>query len=808
MLRNVNKYNVIVKSLLVAVAALIFLGGFAVVVHAASVFSVPQGGTGVNALKANLIPFGAGISPLATSSDLQFDPSTGKMNVKYASSTAITADSFCIGALCTTSFNTGTVSQINTTYPVTGGPITTAGTIALAFGTTTANTWSLLQTFTNSSTTFASFGYASSTLYFGANLATCTGTNALTWTGGIFGCQAQPQGTVTSVTGTWPVISSGGATPAISFGGLSTSSPAVISNIPYFSGVNTFANVATTSLGISAPITFSGTLGAQIGGGAGSFGCTSASLTVTGCLTAANFQTFNNKVGTSSSATAGQVAYFTTTNGTPALISGVATNTLTASGVVQVTNSPVIIGASSAAITVVGGANGQVLGWSGGAPTWVGTTTAGTGLTFNTGSPGNLSVNTSQNISTLSNLTNNGFVQTTGNTGALSVQQFPITIAEGGTATTTGGVIGGVEFWNGAILTNNAGFTYDGNGNAGIGSTTPWANFSIASSTYSYKNPLFAVSTSTDLTGILANIFATSSTLSRVQQSVSDFDSGVRFVIGAINQYGFPGFLDQLFVNGRINTGDWHTAFCEILQIGSTGSNFQSVCGPWGFSRDATGSIANNWNDIRGLSTITICTVVNCDTAAAAANVGAGLFLTAGVNTFAPIRPASSTPVMEFTGRISTPTTASSTRFTMGFANVDPGGTTFEIEPTAGCYFVASTSAASATTGLANWQAECRTAGSAANTTTVDTGFSSTTSTVNNAGSFYRFRIEMDNDKAQFYMQSSTSPFKKVATISTNYPGTAPLRAELMVSQTAAGFGKAFDITGARLWWLEDALRY
>lgn len=44
----------------------------------------------------------------------------------------------------------GTVLQINTTYPVLGGPITTTGTVSLAFGTTTSNTWAGTQTFTNS----------------------------------------------------------------------------------------------------------------------------------------------------------------------------------------------------------------------------------------------------------------------------------------------------------------------------------------------------------------------------------------------------------------------------------------------------------------------------------------------------------------------------------------------------------------------------------------------------------------------------------------------------------------------------------
>lgn len=52
-------------------------------------------------------------------------------------------------------------------------------------------------------------------------------------------------------------------------------------------------------------------------------------------------------------------------------------------------------------------------------PQYAGTTyTAGTGLTLTTGT---FSVNTSQNIATLSNLTTNGFVKTSGGTGTLSV---------------------------------------------------------------------------------------------------------------------------------------------------------------------------------------------------------------------------------------------------------------------------------------------------------------------------------------------------------------------------------------------------
>jgi hypothetical protein len=53
------------------------------------------------------------------------------------------------------------------------------------------------------------------------------------------------------LTFTWPLIRS---TNTITYGGLSTSTAAVVGNIPYFSGVNTFANVATGTLSCSSPL--------------------------------------------------------------------------------------------------------------------------------------------------------------------------------------------------------------------------------------------------------------------------------------------------------------------------------------------------------------------------------------------------------------------------------------------------------------------------------------------------------------------------------------------------------------------------
>ncbi len=98
--------------------------------------------------------------------------------------------------------------------------------------------------------------------------ASSTAANGINLIAGCFAiagvCVGGGTGTVTAVTGTWPIISSGGTAPAISFGGLSTSTAAVVGNIPYFSGANTFANVATSSPLATYPLQLSGA-GAFVG---------------------------------------------------------------------------------------------------------------------------------------------------------------------------------------------------------------------------------------------------------------------------------------------------------------------------------------------------------------------------------------------------------------------------------------------------------------------------------------------------------------------------------------------------------------
>lgn len=112
--------------------------------------------------------------------------------------------------------------------------------------------------------------------------------------------------------------------------------------------------------------------------------------------------------------------------------------------------------------------------------------TAGTGLTLTTNA---FNVNTTQNITTLSNLTVAGFVQTTSGgvlssaaltsgqvTTALGFTPFggtnPLPIANGGTATTTQ-VTNGLNFFNGTTITSSSTLVALSNGNVGIGTTSP-----------------------------------------------------------------------------------------------------------------------------------------------------------------------------------------------------------------------------------------------------------------------------------------------------------------------------------------------
>ncbi len=70
---------------------------------------------------------------------------------------------------------------------------------------------------------------------------------------------------------------------------------------------------ATSTPTVTAPITYSGTLGQFIGGVSGAFDCTSATLSVKGCLTSADYAIFNNKISSTSLSATFPLAYNSST---------------------------------------------------------------------------------------------------------------------------------------------------------------------------------------------------------------------------------------------------------------------------------------------------------------------------------------------------------------------------------------------------------------------------------------------------------------------------------------------------------------
>ena len=202
------------------------------IAYAVTLLSVPQGGTGAGSF-SNYPIVGNGLNPLTASSTLWV------VGINATSTTATSTFAFGVKA-----------AQFDATT-----------------GTSTAKGWDL------SAGCFAING-------------TCLG--------------AGGSGTVTSIATTWPIT--GGTittTGTLSFNGLSTSTAAVIGNIPYFSGVNSFANVATSTIGAGTGLTFSGTAGYQVGGTNGTYSVnTSQNIATLSNLTGNGFVKTSGGAGT------------------------------------------------------------------------------------------------------------------------------------------------------------------------------------------------------------------------------------------------------------------------------------------------------------------------------------------------------------------------------------------------------------------------------------------------------------------------------------------------------------------------------
>jgi hypothetical protein len=257
-------------------------------------------------------------------------------------------------------------------------------------------------------------------------------------------------------------------TNAISFGGLSTTTNLTTGAIPYVTGVNTFGQVATTTLTASSPLSLSNPIVV--------IGASPSALTLS-------------------------------TAGTWSGLAGTAT-ALAANGANCVGQFPLGVDASGAVETCTSAVLSLTQNGGG---------TAQTGaITFGT------TTNTTNGVTSKLNIINSGGTFTFG-----SDQSGTLTVAGGGTGATslTGllqgngtsaftavtGTAGQFPYYNGTntLLATSTLFLSAAD-NVGIGTTTPWAKFSIDTSNLAANLPEFAIGSSarTDLLVNQAGKFA------------------------------------------------------------------------------------------------------------------------------------------------------------------------------------------------------------------------------------------------------------------------------------------------------------
>lgn len=307
------------------------------------------GAAGAPIYPANRIPFGDGATAGGvTSVNLQFQPTNHfSVNITdgatYSSQVGATASQATLVFVDTTNNRTASTNLISTKALLQWADVTNSKSSDVLLNTSGAklsflNTATVIETGVNITDRIATLGITNAagnnTTIIVTDAAQTYTLNKLAGVGtrmvtadatGVLGVAAIPAGTVTNVSGTLPLASSGGATPAISITGLTTIGTA--NQIPATNNAGTaweYKTLSTSGTAVAndVGVTLS-TANAII------VNLPSASSTVRGVLTSTDWTTFNNKgSGTVTSiATVGLISGGTiTTTGT--ITTSVTTNKL------------------------------------------------------------------------------------------------------------------------------------------------------------------------------------------------------------------------------------------------------------------------------------------------------------------------------------------------------------------------------------------------------------------------------------------------------------------------------------------------
>lgn len=459
--------------------------------------TVPQGGTGWGVFTSGALIYSNGSLRFATTSTNASDAGkvlsflagvpTWAATTTFSSPLTYSNGAVSLDTTGTWSGNAGTATKLATARNINGVAFDGSAAITITAASSTLlannNTFSGSNTFSSLITGSIS-GNAGTATALAANGTNCSAGNyplGVDASGNAENCTAAGTGTVTAVTGTWPIISSGGTTPNVTWGGLATTSQPSSSNLLVSNGAAGVYGVATSTLTAGSGLTGSFT---QIGSG-GSVGCATANSSTFGCLASADFNTFNAKqaagfqISTTSSVGVSNLAYFTST--VPTSLAGVATTSVSAG--TGLTGTLTTLGSSdsialSVPVSIANGGTNATSQTTNGITYFDGTRiTSGTALTF-TGS--NLGIGTSTTITSklrLSGAANNWITFADAN-----VNQGFIGLDNGTPELVVGAKAG--DF----VMRGNNNFLFGGTGgvfraiintggNVGIGTTSPQGRF-------------------------------------------------------------------------------------------------------------------------------------------------------------------------------------------------------------------------------------------------------------------------------------------------------------------------------------------